>query len=546
MLSAARDPSPRTRALLDSLTTAGHDVALADLVRRRLRGEIMEDRLDWTPTGGTPVAGGRLSRPEIIHPDTSRITPSADRMAQRLQAWVARRPDWPQPARDLIATVPERPELAAPAEGPVPEKEPWREHTGKVAAGRHRGRRVALCFRSTPASPAHRLRAALERAGVEVVVGERIDFSLLPDVDLVVIVESPTPPIQIVGENPGIPVVFWVHHGEHHLDGNLRLAAAYGADLVLLAHSWHLAYRFDRRVERFPFGAEPSVSPPPFSDRRWDLGFVGAVEGSAYARRRALLDQARASLDRVEVRSGISPHEIPALYRDSRAVLDEGGTRHFPITMRVFETTGAGALLVTDPAPGVELILDHQYHEIPESGLDGDALRAALVDGSGEAKAVAAYRRVQEMHTYDHRVDLLFRLARGLSHEHRRFESDGSPLGRFLASHPYGQRILDLSGAVDAPDREVYRPGDIGEDLPARSFDTVVVNESPSPAVARAARRYLVGFNLDVDSLIVPVRSIEHYDDLVVVDVGGAGYDIQTVGGPPPPPGRQGGRGRWV
>lgn len=535
VLSAARDPSPRTRALLNSLTKAGHDVALAGLVRRRLRGEVMEDRLDWTPTGGSPIAGSRPSRPGIIHPDTSRITPSADRMAQRLQAWVARRPDWPSPARDLISAVPERPELAAPAGGPVPEKEPWREHAGMVNAGRHRGRRVALCFRSTPAGPAHRLRAALERAGVEVVVGERIDFSDLPEVDLVLIVESPTPPIEMVGENPGIPVIFWVHHGEHHLDGNLRLAAAYGVDLVLLAHSWHLAYRFDRRVERFPFGSEPSASPPPFADRRWDLGFVGAVEGSAYARRRALLEQARASLEQVEVRSGISPLEIPDLYRDSRAVLDEGGNRHFPITMRVFETTAAGALLVTDPAPGLELILGHDFHEIPESGLDGDALRRALVDGSGEAKALAAHRRVQEMHTYDHRVDLLFRLAHGLSHDHRRVEPDGSPMGRFLASHPYGQRILDLAGTVDAPDREVYKPGDIGEDLPAGSFDTVVVDGQPSPEIARAARRYLVGLHLDPDVLPDEFRSVTHYDDLVVIDVGGAGYDIETVGGPPPP-----------
>jgi hypothetical protein len=537
VLSAARDPSPRTRALLFSLAGAGHGVTLADLVHRRLRGEVMQDRVDWTPSGPSPIAGGRLSRPEIIHPDTSRITPAADQVAERLQAWVARRPDWPRPGRDLVAAVPERPELAVPARGPVPEKEPWLEHAGEVPTGRHQGRRIALCFRSTPASPAHRLRAALERAGVEVVVGERIDFTRLEDVDLIVIVESPTPPIEAIGENPGIPVVFWVHHGEHHLDGNLRLTAAYGADLVLLAHSWHLAYRFDRRVERFPFGAESSPSPPPFANRRWDLGFVGAIEGSAYERRRSLLEQARSSLEQVEVRSGIPPQDIPDLYRNSRAVLDEGGTRHFPITMRVFEATGAGALVVTDPAPGVELILGHDYHEIPESGLDGESLRMALGDGSGEAKAAGAYRRVQEMHTHDHRVDLLFRLTHGLAHEHRRVEPDGSPLGRFLASHPYGQRILDLAGEVDASDREVYRPGDISGDLKPGSFDTVVVKGRPSPELTRAARRYLIGFHLDPDDLPGQFRSVTRHDDLVVIDVGGAGYDTETVGGPPPPAG---------
>lgn len=535
VLSAARDPSPRTTALLSSLAGAGHDVSLAGLSHRRLRGEVMLDLIDWTTAGPSPLARGRPSRPEIVHPDTSRITPAADRVAERLQAWVARRPDWPIPTRDLIAAVPSRPELAIPAMGPVPEKQPWLEHAGEVVAERHRGRRVALVFRSTPAGPAHRLRMALERAAANVVVEDRIDFTRLQDVDLIVIVESPTPPIEVVGENPGIPVVFWVHHGEHHLDGNLRLATTYGVDLVLLAHSWHLAYRFDRRVERFPFGAEPSSSFSPFSGRSWDLGFVGAVEGSAYARRRDLLEQARSSLERVEVRSGIPPQEVPDLYRTSRSVLDEGGTRHFPITMRVFEATGQGALLVTDPAPGLELILGNDYHEIPESGLDGGALRTELADGSGEAKASSAYRRVQEMHTYDHRVDLLFRFADDLSHDHRRAERDGSPFGRFLASHPYGQRILDLTDAVDAPDREVYRPGDISGNLSPGSFDTVVVNGPPSPDIARAARRYLVGFDLDLNKLAVPVRSVRNYDDLIVIDVGGAGYDIETVGGPPPP-----------
>lgn len=535
VLSAGLDPSPRTGALLHSLTSAGHQVALAGLYHRRLRGDAMFDLVDWTTAGPEPVEGGRRSRPEIIHPDTSRMVERADRMAPALGAWVARRPDWPIPARDLIAAVPSRPELSIPSTGTVPEREPWLDHAGSPSPARHRGRRIALCFRSTPASPAHHLRSALEKAGVDVVVTDRLDFSAVEGIELVVCVESPAPPIELVGRNPGIPVVFWVHHGEHHLEGNLRLADAYGADLILLAHSWHLAYRFDRRVERFPFGADPSLSPPPFAERHWDLGFVGAIEGSTYERRRMLLEQASASLESVEVRSGLPPDQVGSVYRDSRAVLDEGGTRHLPITMRVFEASGAGALLVADAAPGLDLILGDDFVRIPDGGLDGVELMRALIDGSGETKAANAYRRMQELHTYDHRVDLLFRFAQGLTHEHPRTETDGSPLDLFLAAHPYGQRILDFSGEVDAPDREVHRPGDISGHLRPGSFDTVVVDRQPSPEIARAARRYLIGFGLDPDNLPRRFRSVTRYDELVVVDVGGAGYDVETVGGPPPP-----------
>jgi hypothetical protein len=471
--------------------------------------------------------------PQVIWPEHSSLVDRTDAIATDLGAWVARRPDWPTPRRDHMYAVPDNPTLAATGSGLVTERQPWEAHGGPTPEGRHRHRRLVLAFRSTPSSPGHYLARALTRAGVEVRVVDRVDLADHHDVDAIVVVESPTPPIEFVGSS-STPVVFWVHHGEHHIDGNVRLARRYGADLVLLAHSWHLALRFPGAVERFPFGVAPELARPFDGVRPVDLAFVGSLDGPAYERRRALLDDARAALEHVEVVQGISPVGMADLYGRSKAVLNEGGTRHRPITMRIFETVGAGALVVTDRPPGLDLLFGGGYLGIGEEGLDTDMLRSMLSDGTGAVVAGDAHRRGLDAHTYDHRVDLLFRfIDRCDGHGAEQAPAEQGPIAAFLADHPYGQRILDMSGSLEAPDREVWRLQDLpGEPAPG-SFDTVVLDRASDPALAACARRFVVGTGIDPDALPVVPRSVQRAGDLVIIDVGGAGYDVATVGGPP-------------
>ncbi len=530
-MSGRSDLSPRSTALLNSLAAAGHEVTVAQVTTSRLGRPRLKATHTWTTSGPRPPPRARL-RPQILYPSNSKTVDVADDLAGSVDAWVARRPDWPWPNRDLIDAAPARPELSVPAGMKPPEKEPWAQHEGPAPAGRHRGRRVVLCYRPTPATPARYLGAALMRAGVDVVAIDRVDFGDIGPADAVVIVESPSPPIELRGENQGIPVIYWAHHGEHHLEANIRLANRYGTDLVLLAHSWHLAARFDRRVERFPFGVEVGAGEgtKPFAEREWDLAFVGSTEGTAYSRRRLLLDQARQGLDRVAIESGVPPSRIPALYGDARSVLNDGGTRHLPIPMRAFETAGAGALLVTGPAPGLDLILGEDYVPVGEPGLDAMALRSTLADGSGEALARDGRGRAMAAHTYDHRVDLLLRLVSEVQHSHQPDPAPTEPLARFLFDHPYGQRIFDTTGRVHAPDREVWTPDNLGWDPGSETFDTVVLDPGFAPSHPKAARRFVVGFGIDPELLGVPIRSAHRIGDLTVVDVGGPGYDVDTVG----------------
>jgi hypothetical protein len=520
--------SPRALALLESLTMAGHEVSVA----RPASGRLRRRRLTAIDH---PLATDRSPRPDptIIWPVVSTLVDEADRIADQLDAWVARRPDWPEPNRDLVRVVPARPELSTPVRAPVPERRPWEQHAGVCQLGRHAGKTVVLAYRSTPASPGHLLRRALERAGVEVRVVERVDLDAHSDADFVLVIESPSPPIRFSGSAP-IPVVFWVHHGEHHLDGNLRLARQYRADLVLMAHSWHLAGRFAVPVERFPFAVAPELAQgAAWSGRDIDLAFVGRTQGRMYRRRVELIEQARGALRSVEAVGGVGPAEMMSLYRRSKMVLNEGGTRHFPITMRVFEAIGAGALLVTDPAPGLEELFEGGYITIDQDGLDTGHLQELLDTSEASTIAGATYEKAIHAHTYDHRVDLLMRHTDGLMAT-ATGETTGSddPVEVFLARHPYCQRVLDAAGRITEAGREVWRPKDLTDEPKPGSYDLVALSDRSRPALARAARRYVIGWGVDPDRLGLTYRSVSMVDDMTVIDLGADAYDVATVGGP--------------
>jgi hypothetical protein len=521
--------SPRATALLESLSAAGHQVSVA---RPASSGRLRRGRLTAVEH---PLATDRTSRPdpEIIWPVVSTLVEEADRIADSLGAWVARRPDWPEPSRDLARAVPGDPTLSVPVGAPTPERRPWERHRGVLSDGRHAGKKVVLAFRSTPASPGHLLHRAMLRAGLEVRAVERVDLDAHADADFVLVVESPSPPIKITGSTP-IPVVFWVHHGEHHLDGNLRLARQYGADLVLMAHSWHLAARFSAPVQRFPFAVASELArSPTWSRRDIDLSFVGRTGGSAYRRRDELIAQADEAFRSVEAVSGIGPLEMVALYRRSKMVLNEGGARHLPITMRVFEAIGAGALLVTDEAPGLEELFEDHYVTFDERGLDTGRLTRLLEVSEAEAIAKEAHAEAMDVHTYDHRVDLLLRYTEGLRSGYAgEARTSTDPADVFLGRHPYCQRVLDASGRIIDPGREVWRPNDLTDEPKPGSFDVVALTARSAPTLAQVARRYVIGWGLDPDRLGLTYRSVSAIDDMVVIDLGAEAYDVATVGGP--------------
>jgi hypothetical protein len=344
------------------------------------------------------------------------------------------------------------------------------------------------------------------RAGVELSVTDTLRWEEVdPATRGVLFVESPLPPIAVSGQNPGVAVAFWVHHGEHHLPANLRLARRYGAHLVLLAHSWHLAHRFDVPVERFPFAVAPELFSGglPFEDRPYEVAFVGAHLGSGgpYTGRQELLRRVEEAWPGhlISFREDVPPGEVAATYGRAKVVLNEGGSRHFPITMRVFEAVGSGALLLTEPAPGLPLLFSMGEHYQVLQGDPVAALRSILADPDRAAAiAAAAHRHALERHTYDHRVDELLEALLKIDPEPRPAPTRPSHrLAALVDDDPEVQRLIAFPAEElrrQLPDREVWSLEQASRRLQPGSYDALVLGSNPGPILREllgVARRYV-------------------------------------------------------
>lgn len=517
--------SRKALAIHQILSTAGHEVEVVAVdgqmprdpvtrtVPRRSTNLIarVTDRLrltDSTKTLTGRVASAAASvEADIYLPLDEEVLPAAVIAAQQAGGTVYRGPRMP-PAGDLdlIHLAPEHPELAWPVHGLGPGFTPGSPVDSYLPRpGRHEGEKAVICYRKTETNPGRYLEAALVRSGLEVrVETDSVDLSTVdPATRFVLFVESPYPAIEVTGSST-VPVLFWAHHGEHHLNANLRLADRYKADAVLLAHSWHLAPWFPAPVHRFPFAVAPELVDPSrgLSDRKFDAAMVGSnLRGNAwqYQRRREIVEALESHLpsERLALREGVTPEEMAGIYADARIVLDEGGIRHYPITMRVFEAIGSGAVLLTDPAPGLEVLFDRESHY---RALTDDVV-TDVQQILGEVETTRslgheANRFATERHTYDHRADYLLEIAAKTSKRDVPPSRAISDLARLIDDDVEVQRLIhdgvtDLAGEL--PDREVWSYSERANRLSPSSMDAVVITReaSLSEELLETARRYI-------------------------------------------------------
>lgn len=515
---------PRARVMRFVLERAGHQVTTvlpgtgsgADGVRyvetpppapkRRWRRSVSEDAA--SRLSGALAEEAARTRATLFVPTDPRALGAAIDAARRTGGAVLRSPKLDRAAEvDLIDLAPGRPELAAPPAGMgVAHTPAWGREPYRPELGAHRGRKVVLCYRKSEINPGRYLEDGLHAAGVEVrLETEAIDLGDVdPGTDAVVFVESPYPALEVSGET-SVPTLFWFHHGEHHLHANLRLADRYRADAVLMAHSWHLAPFVHLPVHRFPFGLATDLLRPgkPMSDRRFDVAMVGAklFGGGPYGRRQQLVAELRAAfpVERLGFREHVLAPEMAELYADSRIVLNEGGTRHYPITMRVFEAVGSGAVLLSDRLPGMEMLLEEgtQYALLGDSVVE-DCERLLADIPTLQRMADSALETALTRHTYAHRIDELFAIARTTQKRGVAPILQMGPLAAAIDHDVEVQRVAHIGApelVSELLDREVMdaetlaphrlAPGKM-ESIAVRADDV-----SDRLDVIRAARRYV-------------------------------------------------------
>jgi hypothetical protein len=501
------------------------------------------------------VAATVALRPQLIYATAAGVVRMARHAAQRSGAVVVRDPRLPDAGDlDIIHLAPGDVGLSSSPAGPGSRfHTPLDSRAGWAPiAGRYAGTVVVIVYRETATTPGRYLRKALERAGVDARhVGDRLDWSSLgEDVLFVLFVESPYPAIEVVGDNPGVPVLLWAHHGEHHTGAHLRLIERYGVHAVLLAHSWHLAHRYPVPVHRFPFAVAPETfdGGEPWNSRRYDVSFVGSLgaDSGPYDARRRLMTSLEQTFsgERISITDSAAPREMARMYGDSKVVVNEGGSRHFPITMRVFEAVGSGALLVTTDAPGLSCLFsrDDEY-AILDPGHPGEQISRLTEPGSsGEQIADAAQEHARGRHYYDHRVDELLAIA-----------AETAPVIGRGWERPLG--LSDLASAVDVHVEietvAVYGAAGLGAELPlqsvwldpvpgTRSYDAVVIGPTRETGVGAAvadAVRYVIVARVSTEflavGLILEAREGEVFvteeETTVTYDLGTPGYRIPSV-----------------
>lgn len=448
---------------------------------------------------------------------------------------------------DLIDLAPTHPDLAHPTRGrglfhtPDDPRAPYRPEPG-----RYEGRKVVLCYRRSEINPGKYLEQGLIRSGAAVrVETERIDLSTIdPGTDFVIFVEGPYPALEVGGETT-VPTLFWFHHGEHHLHANLRLADRYRADALLMAHSWHLAYWSPLPVHRFPFGVATELldASRPMAERRYDVAMVGAKlrSGGPYGRRQQLVADLERSFpgDRLGFREAVTADEMADLYGDSRIVINEGGTRHYPITMRVLETVGSGAVLLSDSLPGMEVLLEKgsQYALLGPNIVD--EVKSLLAEPARlQAMADAALDRAMGLHTYDHRVDELFEIAIATTKRAVPPRVEADALAAAIDVDVEVQRVAQLGApelAHQLPDREVWDASTLDDRrLGPGTMETVAVRADDISGLEQlllTARRYFYidGAGDGLQSFLdrhAPQALVERRGDVTRVDLLAPSYRI--------------------
>ncbi len=496
------------------------------------------------------AAAVRATRPDIVYPTSEAAVEVAAAAVEGTAATVVRDPRWRNAGpRDLVDLAPHHPELSLSPAGPggpyLTPADTRKPYTPEP--GRYQHLRVALCYRKTDTNPGKYLEAAMIRSGMKVDLHtDEIDWRKIPaDTNAVVFVEGPYPALSVKGLNPGIPVLFWVHHGEHHIPTNLRLVERYGAHAVLMAHSWHLAHRFPVPVHRFTFGVAPELvkATVPWKDRKYESSMVGGQlrrKGGTYARRQQLVDDLENALGKKNTAfvSDVSAQEMAEIYAEAKTIINEGGTRHYPITMRVLESIGSGAILVTDDLPGTDLIVDRRHYFVLEDDVVAQVKGILAEPEKMAALADEARKLALGLHTYDHNVDDMVDVIQGIEAPvGAEPVEDLSPMARLIDEDVEVQRLAQFGLpdlAAELFSREVWDGDERISRLNPDTMEAVVIGPEGTRHLNRAlqaARRYIYAAG-DIEAIEqyvtreLPDATYARHGELLRVDLNAESYRV--------------------
>ncbi|MBG9543408.1 hypothetical protein ABE29_11565 [Cytobacillus firmus] len=274
-----------------------------------------------------------------------------------------------------------------------------------------------MCYGKTEFTPGRYLEDGFRSIGHEVdVIQTTIDFGVINQNDFlgVIFVESPSKTlVRVKNINLArIPILFWIHHGENRLKTNIYLSKMYNPDLILLAHSLHLAKNFPAPVKFFPFAMSTDIfnCSQNFSERKIDIAFVGSKNPSFYKNRALALSRINKLFGRkyrLSLGKKIFLKALRDEYCNSKIVINYSADRIKSLNMRIFEGIGCGSLVITDYVPGLENIFQENEHcVIFKNQQDLISKINYYLKNPSQAELIAQKGKMHLLrhHTYEHRA----------------------------------------------------------------------------------------------------------------------------------------------
>jgi hypothetical protein len=339
---------------------------------------------------------------------------------------------------------------------------------GKGADGMH----VALGYNWFETSLGYHFERSLRQ------LGHTVTYVGLPGAARAGYDNLPLPEV-LAGLSQPVDLYLWVDPAGRYFPRDIERApvptAAYIVDVHLGAWREQAAQFFDAvfvaqkdYLERFrqaaghdqvywlPLAAAPDVHYDHQLPRIYDVGFVGnlarAHRGTARARRLRLLSEKFKTNDFYR---SYTPPEASAVYSQARLAVNSSIAAD--VTMRLFEASACGALVLTDGA----------------------------ANGLGELFEIG-----REMVVYQADADLLDKIAFYLSHDAERLAMAQAGQRRTLAQHSYARRMTDLLAVLTAP-----------------GFRRCAQLRSAAPSEARRARQVVYTHLHMLDALLDDLRA---------------------------------------
>lgn len=255
-----------------------------------------------------------------------------------------------------------------------------------------------------PDYPRHDIETGLEPDAQE--IAERLPAGFTPR--LFLWVDSGQPRLAPAHAGIDAPKAAWFI--DTHLGAPHRLEIARHFDFVYLAQKAQVEeFRKAglKHVEWLPLACAEELHRLPPRERDLDVAFAGSMASASGERRRGFIEAVRAAFPNHFI-GQCWPDEMAGYYARAKIVINMCVNQD--VNMRVFEAMASGALLVTDPAVGLEdLFEDGRDLAIYRSIDEAIALiRHYLDDEDARARiAAAGQARVLREHTYARRVETL-------------------------------------------------------------------------------------------------------------------------------------------